>query len=111
AEPENLAVDVAGEDAVRALGFERHDGDVPRTGTIGGSDAAARQPLERFELEDRACRPDRTDGCRWDCHNPPSLPSPAAVAADSQTLTAIRGPAIWLRQTIGRFGSPLQGSR
>jgi hypothetical protein len=58
AETQNLTIRMAREDAVRALGFERDDGDVPRTGTVGGGNAAARQPFERFQLENSACRPD-----------------------------------------------------
>ena len=58
AEAKNLTVGVASQDAVWPLRFEGNDGDVPRTSTEGGSHAATRQPLERFELEDRRRRLD-----------------------------------------------------
>ena len=52
AETENLTVGVARQDAVRPLRFEGDDRHVPRTRPERGRYAAARQPLERFELED-----------------------------------------------------------
>jgi hypothetical protein len=61
AETEDLAGVVAGQDAVRPLGLERHDRDVPRAGAVGRSHATTRQPFERFELENGACRPDGAD--------------------------------------------------
>jgi hypothetical protein len=53
AKAQHLAAIVAGEDAVRALRFERNHGDVPWTGAIRSRHAATRQTLERFELEHR----------------------------------------------------------
>jgi hypothetical protein len=61
AETQNLAARMTRENAIRPLGFERNDGNIPRAGAVSGSHAAARQPFERFELENRACRPDRAD--------------------------------------------------
>jgi hypothetical protein len=67
----------------------------PRAGTVRRRHAAARQPFERFELENRACRPDRADGRRWDCHTVTSARQPPG-AADVRRPTAISGPAIRL---------------
>src|SRR5690349_21618707 len=68
AQTQHLTGRMARENAVRTLGFEGNNRDVPRTGPIRRRHAAARQPLERFELENGACRPDGADGRRWDCH-------------------------------------------
>ena len=53
AEPQNLTGRVPRENAVRPLGFERDDRDVPWTGAVRRRHTAARQAFERFELEDR----------------------------------------------------------
>src|SRR5687767_9888364 len=41
------------QDAMRTLGLERYDGDIPRTCTVSRRHAPARQAFERFELEHR----------------------------------------------------------
>ena len=58
AEPQNLPGRVPRENAVRPLGLERDNRDVPGTGAVRGRHTAARQALERFELEDRRGRLD-----------------------------------------------------
>jgi len=50
-----------------SFGFERDHGDIPRTSPVSRRHAPARHALERFELENGACRPDRADSRRWDC--------------------------------------------
>jgi hypothetical protein len=48
AKSENLPARMASQNAVGALRLERHNRDIPGTGTIGGGHAPARQTLERF---------------------------------------------------------------
>jgi hypothetical protein len=55
-ESQNLPSRMASQDAMGPFGLEGDDGDVPRTGSVGGRHAAARKTLERFKLENRARR-------------------------------------------------------
>ena len=66
AEPQNLSARMARENAVWPFGFERDNSNIPGASTVRRRHAAARQPFERFELEDGACRPHGTERCRWD---------------------------------------------
>jgi hypothetical protein len=68
AETQDLTGGMAGKNAVGALRLERDDGDIPRARTVGRGHATTGEPFERFELENGACRPDRANGRRWDCH-------------------------------------------
>ena len=97
AETKNLAAGVPREDAVRALRLERDNRDIPRARPKRGSYAAARKPLERFELEDRRRRLDVIERPSRNCHTAP--PSPV--------VNAILTPATYLRQTAVRIGSCL----
>ena len=97
AEPQDLTIDVAGKDAVWPLRLERHDRHVPWAGPESSCHTAARQALERFELEDGRRRLNVIERPSWNCHTAP--PSPVA--------DAIWTPAIRVRQTVGGNGSCL----
>ena len=77
-ETEDLTGRVTRENAVRSLGLERDDSHIPGAGPIRRRHASARQPFERFQLENGArgsYGADGIHGCRLDCHT--YLPSPA----------------------------------
>jgi hypothetical protein len=67
-EAENLTRGVPLENTMRPLRFERNYRDVPGSGTVRRRNASARQPLERFKLEDgaRRRRPDGAERSRLD---------------------------------------------
>src|SRR5688572_25042075 len=67
-QPQHLATRMACQNAMRTLRFERNDGDIPGTGAIGRCYAAARQPLERFELEHSRRGSYVTKGTSRNCH-------------------------------------------
>ena len=75
AETKNLTVGVASQGAMGPLRFQGNDGDVPRTSTEGGSYAATRKPLERFELKDRRRRLDviQIQRASRNCHSAPPV--------------------------------------
>ena len=78
AQTQDLTGGVTGENAVRPLGLERDDGDIPRTGPICRRNAPARQPFKRLELENGARRPDGADrrNC-WSLHTVTFSPRPS----------------------------------
>src|SRR3954470_24192079 len=98
------------EDAVRPLGLERDDGDVPGSGAVGRRDTPARQTFERFELENGACRPDGADRRRCWCRHEPDLLASRPVRMTSADPFCNPGTSYCVRQAIGGFGSLLQGS-
>src|SRR6266540_4100694 len=111
AEAQNLPRRMPRKNAVWPLGLERDDGDIPGTGAISGGDTPTRQTFERFELENGACRPDGADRRRcWCCHYR-FLPSPSRpVRLTSTGPHCNPGTSYSVRQAIGIFGSPRQGS-
>ena len=70
---QDLPGGVTRENAVRSLGFERHDSHVPRTRPVCGRDTPARQALERLELEHRRCRLDVIQRPTRNCHTAPPV--------------------------------------
>src|SRR5687768_3859693 len=79
AEPKNLTARVPGEDAMGSLGFERHHGDIPRLGAIGGGDTATREALERFQLKHRRRGSYITQSTCWDRHTAPPVAGHHAI--------------------------------